>query len=386
MKKAFIWKFLGIIMLFLTAAAPLTQSSDNPIPIDNFEKYTTDKAIQKAYTVWSDGALMQVTVQGGPEDRSMHVDILSANPSNQATTGSIYHVLSGSQRDWSGASAVRFAIENSSSETLSLSFNFKEAYNEYWAVASQGAFFLQDENGNLLQQDIAYGNLPIPANYQGWVLIPFFSFAVPDWNTARGNQVMNLEHIESLAFSVNLGAVLPQTFSIDDIELLPDSGYAVLDIQGARSIQIPASGEHHEPYFANQVSPVDQSTQPVEVQWSLADTQDGLISIGTDGTLVIPSTAHSGNLILQAAFAFGSGTITREISVELTGGQTLSGANTQSPTAVTVPTQAVLTAYDQFSQNFEVWAVQNRLLFVFLSIAVILLIVVILTLLQRRLK
>ena len=102
-----------------------------------------------------------------------------------------------SQRNWSDGTGVRFWVINLNTEPLSLSFNFKEEFNEYWAVSGSGAYFLQGEDGSLLQQKIQYGNLQIPAIFQGFVVIPFYSFSVPEWNTALGDHVMKLARIES---------------------------------------------------------------------------------------------------------------------------------------------------------------------------------------------
>jgi hypothetical protein len=386
MKKGLLQKYLGILMLIITAFTPFPQSQGNPIEIDNFEKYSSDIDIQKAYAVWNDGALLDVFIQEQSGDQSMRVDIISPNSVNQSTNGSIYHVLSGSLRNWSDGSAVRFWVNNSFDKPLLLSLNFKEAYNEYWAIANQGVFFLQDDEGSLLQQGIEYGNLPLKANYQGWVLIPFFSFDVPEWNTARGDRILDLARIESIAFSVNIGEDYPRSFSIDDIEILPLTDLKPLDIQGSRSIQVPASGEHHELYSAFLVSPVDDSSQPVDVLWSLADPHDGLISIDENGDLIIPAGVQEPSVTLSVTFPSMDNPITEMIKVELTGSQLTPTENAAAQSATAIPFQPTISAYDQFSQNFEVWAVQNRPLFVILSVGAVLLILIILTLLQRRLK
>jgi hypothetical protein len=239
---------------------------------------------------------------------------------------------------------------------------------------------------NLFQKEIEYGNLPIQANYQGWIIIPFLSFAVPDWSTARGDRVMDLAHIESLAISVNIGNEYPRSFSFDDIEILLLTDIKTLDIQGSRSVQIPASGEQHEPYSALLVSPEDATSKPVDVQWSLAESQDTQISIDKSGHLIIPSITQPGNVIISATFPSTTNPITKEITVQLTGGQLTPTETAAVSSATAIPVQPTISSYDQFSQNFEVWAAQNRPLFVLLAVGAVLLILVLLTLFQRRLK
>ncbi len=403
---------LGI--LFSLAFTPQPQAYTSPIYFDDFERYNSDADIKKAYTVWDDGAVLNVSLNKTPLDPTVHslrlnfgqpdqiantiridvlatgqvnqslkVELVSPNPVNNSVNGSIYHILSNSSRAWTGGSAVRFRIENPSSETLLLSFNFKEEYNEYWAVSSSGVFFLQGEADILQQRSIEYGNLPVPPEFQGYVLIPFYSFSVPDWNTARGDGVMNLKRIESFAFAVSLGHVLPREFFIDDVEVLPQHEFKTLTVQGAERIQVPASGEHREQYSAQLFSPAAQSSQQVPALWSLKLVHDARISMDADGMLNVPTGVPSGSIVISAAYQVGDFSVVDEFPVEIIG---LTPAPTVVVEGANPMPQVPETAYERFSRGFELWAVEYRPIFVALSVGVILLILALLSRIQRRLK
>jgi hypothetical protein len=380
---------IGLGMLMAPMLTPLPQTSQMPVFFDSFENYSRDRDIQKSYTVWKNGAVLEVSLQQSllsSGKQSLRVEIISPNPNDQSVNGSIYHIIPGNKRNWLGGSGVRFWLDNPSDEKLLLSFNFKEEFNEYWAISDRGEyFFLQNSDGNLLQRQIEYGNLPIPAWYQGLVLVPFNCFLVPEWNTARGDRVMNLKRIESYAISVNIGNEFPRTFSIDDIEILPPTDFEVLEIQGASSIQIPASGEYREQYTIRHTSPANGISQPVSAIWSLRQPQDALIKIDNNGSLTVPAGALGESVTLTATYPSAEYIVTDEFIVTLTGGQS---AIAQPPisNSVEAPYQPQKSAYELFSSNFEAWAVEYRPLFVVISIGVILLLLLLLSLFQRRLK
>ena len=260
--------FVGL--LFPHGVAPQLQIFDSSVYYDDFEQYKSDGDIKKAYTVWKDGAQLDVSLSKTPLDPSVHslrlnfgrpdqsdktirvdvvvdgqtdqalkVTLLAPNSSNKAINGSIYHVLPGRGRVWTGGTAIRFRIENPSTEELLLSFNFKEEFNEYWSVSPSGIFFLQTVEDVLQQQGIQYCNLPIPANFKGFVLVPFYSFSVPEWNTARGDDVMNLKRIESFAFAVQLQNSLPSSFTIDDVEVIERLRSTIFQFKGLERYKRP---------------------------------------------------------------------------------------------------------------------------------------------------
>lgn len=406
-------KMIGVGMLLSLALNPQPQASASPIYFDDFEQYKSDADIKKAYTVWDDGAVLNVSLnktaldpsvhslrlnfgQPNASDKSIRIDVtatgqinqamkielIAPNSANRSVNGSIYHVLPGRWRAWTGGSAVRFRVDNASTETLLLSFNFKEEFNEYWAVSTDGIFFLQSSENLLVQKDIEYGNLPIPANFQGFVLIPFYSFSVPAWNTARGDEVMNLKRIESFAFSVQLGHALPRAFVVDDVEVIPEVELKTLTIQGASRIQVPVSGEHREQFTTVLHAPSKDDTKQVKADWSLVQSFDSNISIGDDGILTVPSGTQSGTIIISATHSVGEYAIADEFLVEIVGQEPAP----QQPDALLDEIEQTNTAYEEFSRGFELWAVEYRPLFVAVSIGVILLVLALLSRFQRRLK
>jgi len=388
MKRSICFLLIGLGLLSALAFIPLQEPPANLVFSDDFEKYSNNRDIKKAYTVWEAGAILSVTLQENQAHsgkQALKVEIVSPNPKNQSISGSIFHILPKSQRNWSQGSQVRFWVNNSSTKPLLLSFNFKEEFNEYWAVANSGVFFLQSEDGALLQQEINYSNLPIPENYQGYVVIPFYSLVVPEWNTARGDSIMNLSRIESYAFAVNIGENFPSTFIIDDVEVFANDIISTLEIQGAKSIQIPPTGEHREQYTALLGSPAENTNEIVSPVWSLRQPLDPLIKIDDKGFLTIPSGAQASLITLSATYASQGKNISNEFDVVLEGNS--SSAQEQiakeKPEVMTPDGGSV---NSQTSKAFETWAMENRVLFVIISIAAILLILSLLSFFQRRIK
>ena len=191
--------FLSFLLVFgfSFTSLPAQDTVEPPeanIFIDDFESLQNDRELRQNYTTWEDGALIEASLTREffhSGEKAIRVEMKGINPTNESTNGSLYHTLNSWQNNWNGGTGLRFWIKNDADEPLLLNFNFKEKYNEYWAIAQQGIFYFEDETGNLVQQDIYYSNLLIPGGYEGKVMIPFSSFEVPDWNTARGDETMN---------------------------------------------------------------------------------------------------------------------------------------------------------------------------------------------------
>lgn len=377
--------WVSVILASTIAFIPFPKESTIPIYRDDFEKYTGDRNIQKAYIVWGDGATLKVNLQKNLAHsgrQSMLVEIISPHPTNNSLNGSIYHVVPLLQRNWSRATSIRFWVNNPSEKQLLLSFNIKEEYNEYWAITGNGKFFLQSEDDTLQQQNIEYGNLPIPAEFAGFVIVPLSNFEVPEWNTARGNKEMDLKRIESYAFAVNIGTDYPRSFWIDDFEVLSQKNYETLTIQGSPRIQVPLSGEHREQYTAHIYSSETNTTIEVKPKWEIVKPADPAIRIDEVGGLFIPAGTTSDQVTLSAIYSSTDATIIDEFTVNLTGNEL------HSPTPFTqqMPVEATPNAYERFSSSFENWAVVNRPLFVLLIISALVIILGFLSLFQRRIK
>ena len=102
-----------------------------------------------------------------------------------------------------------------------------------------------------------------------------------------------------------------------------------------------------------------------------------------EGLLKVPAGVPSGSIVLSAAYPVGEYSVVDEFPVEIIG-------LTTTPTAVAEaanPTpQVPETTYERFSRGFELWAVEYRPIFVALSVGVILLVLALLSRMQRRLK
>lgn len=347
---------------------------------DDFEGYVTTKLVRQAYTAWEDGAHLEINLEPnivGDGSQALRIDVLGPNPLDNVTSGSIYHSLPLTNRDWSNTSGIRFWISNPSKENLWLTFNFKEAYNEYWSVDSGAPFLLEGSDASIQQENCQYGNLVIPPEFTGRVIIPISSFAVPDWNTARGDKRLQLSAIESYAIGLTVHRDYPRTFYIDSFEVLsPDEIIPV--IRGVQQIEIPPSGEHLEPYQIINVT--TGSTLPAA--WKVKSPDNPGLIVTDNGNLTIPSTTYAGMARLYANSTNTDGGILTSLRVRLSGGA-FPVQETQSDNVIPAPTK---TAYEKFAADFEKWAMDYRPLFVILSVSLVVICIYFLSRFQNRLK
>lgn len=350
---------------------------------ETFEQYVTTKLVQQAYQVWEDGARLEVNLDTNKEGvgtKSLRVDVIGPNPLTNATSGSIYHSLALTRRDWSNSSGFRFWIKNPSNDSLWLTFNFKEAYNEYWSVTAGAPFIIEGVDSRLVQMESRYGNLVIPPDFSGWVTIPISSFSVPDWNTARGDKQLQLSSIESFALGVTVQNDYPRTFFIDSFEVL-SAETTIPVITGVREIEIPTSGEHIEKF---QLVDITKGTG-ITPLWNVKSPANPGLSISPDGSLAIPYSSKAEWITITASVDINGENVTTSEEIQLTGGAFPAGdQSSDSPEeAIVLPTQ---TAYDAFASDFEKWAMEYRPLFVLISVSLVLIFIFLLSRFQNKLK
>lgn len=306
-------------MISSLAFAPFqTSNPDRPIFEDKFN-YLTTGLLNGAFSPWKDGARVTVSLvedRREPGNRCMRIDLLGPNQRTANRDASVFRILQLQERSWSDASAARFWIENPSAFPLILSFNFKEEFNEYWATSGGQVFFLESEEGVLIKQDALYGNLPIPAGYSGFVVIPFAGMAVPEWNTARGDFVMDTSAVESFAIGISADQYYPRHFFVDDFRVL-STEYPYLDISGPAEIDIPASGELRQQYMVDAIIPDWQTALEVVPTWILAGEISPTISIDDNGWLIIPSGVESREITLTAQYPYGDRILIANINILL---------------------------------------------------------------------
>ena len=352
--------------------------------LDTFEHYVTTKLVQQAYQVWEDGARLEVSLDSnkvGIGAKSLRVDVISPNPMDNVTSGSLYHSLPLNRRDWSNSSGFRFWISNPSKDSLWLTFNFKESYNEYWAVTPGAPFLINNGNSSFIQLECQYGNLVIPSEFVGWVTIPIESFSVPEWNTARGDKQLQLSSIESFALGVTVQNDYPRTFFLDNIEVL-SPGFVIPVINGVKEIEIPSSGE-----LLNKFQLIDRTKgNGQSVEWNVEASNNKDLSITQDGSLIVPSTAKAGFVTITAStISTGQTNIISE-KIQITGGAfpiTEDQSLDASYDIVPVPTKS---EYEKFASDFEKWAMDYRPLFVIISVSLVVLFIFLLSRFQNKLK
>lgn len=374
-----------IILLVLFTAAFI---SSEVIYHDGFEYLLDEFRLNRNYQVWESGANLKLSLEKkivNTGENSLGVEIVSPNPLNQSITGSIFRPLELLEGNWSGASGVRFWISNPNETPLFISFNVKERFREYWAVADEGVFYFQDESGVISQQEIYHSNLLIPEQFQGDVMIPFESFAVPEWNTAHTNHILDLNRIESYAFSVMVGEITPLTFYIDDFEVFGKTTFHTLDIEGVERVNIPQSGELLENFNARLGSLQSMEVEDVEVTWSIVEPYDPTVSINNEGVMRIPAEAENAVITLVAQYHSEQFSLINTHVVILEGGEGPESVDL-SATKVTPPVVENELSYHSYSARFDRWSTENRPLFVILMVIGVMIFLFILSSIQNRLN
>jgi hypothetical protein len=316
---------------------------------------------------------------------AMQVDIQGPNPNTHATSGSIFHLLQPADNDWHNGIGTRFWIYNQSKHPLSLSINFKEKFNEFWAVADSGVYYLLTEDGNFLQQEIDYGNLIIPAFYHGYVYIPFESFAVPSWNTAIGDEIMDLTNIDSISLAMNVTVAELQRFSIDDLAVLTNNNTLPPVLSGNNNISIPASGRHQEQYLA--ALPASVSSSSITQHWDIVDKENTLANIDKDGWLTISNEVAPAVITILHNYILDNQKVNTLYEVRFVDPN--ADVETTEESIVSDEVEAIKeenATYQQFSDNFDQWASENRAWFVVIAIFIILVLIASFSVIQNRLK
>jgi len=375
---------ISLLVLFLTAFFP-----SETLFKDDFEGRFHELILKRDYQVWDAGAVLNIFLEDkvvNSGNYAMGVEIVSSNPINQSKSGSVFRAMELFMGNWAGATGVRFWINNPNNSPLLLSFNLKERYREYWAVAEEGVFYFQNSDGTFSQQEILYNNLPIPAHFSGFVVLPFDSLEVPSWNTAQSNQILDKNRIESYAFSVTVGENMPITFYIDDFEVMGSTTFYKLPITGVTRINIPPSGELIETFKANLVSLDNRESDAARVTWSIQEPYDSSISINEEGVLRVPADTQNAVITLVAQLNTPEFILINTIDITLEGANSPQGFDTPVPDPTPLSIVEPDTAYDRFSKQFNTWTTENRGLFVGLLILGVTIFLSMLSFIERKLK
>lgn len=377
-----------IFILSLPLFSPsLSTENPNSVFFDDYENQISNRTITRTYPVWENGANLKVFLETEnvfSGHKALGIQIISANPSNGSIHGSIYHSIPGMYNSWENGSAVRFWISNPSDRPIPVTFNFKEKFREYWSVADSGLFYLQNNNV-ITQLNISYSNLLIPGGFSGHVVIPFKSFAVPAWNTGQTNNILDLGNIESYAFGVTVDQTSPRTIYLDDFEVMGETEFYNLEIQGVNRIQIPPSGQHVEQYNTTLAELGKPGAEFVDVEWSILDPFDPLLQIDSKGTLIIPADSTAGDVVLIAKYTKENHILSAQHVVTLLG-KTSTDAVKPLAAEETTPVVIQKSSYDEFSARFDQWTTNNRSLFVAISVLAVVVFLFLLSTIQRKLK
>lgn len=363
----------------------LLAETHQAIYTDDFEGYVNTYQLQKAYSHWEDGANLEVTLDrthGDGAGNALQIRVVGPNSVDGQKSGSIFHSLPLFNRNWTGAAGVAFWLSNPSDNVLWLTFNFKEAHNEYWSVTPGSPLFLSDEDGLYIQSECQYGNLVIPAQFTGRVVIPFTSFSVPEWNTARGDFELQTRSIESFAVGITLNNDNPRTFYFDTFEVLGGEDVPAF-IQGETVIRVPDSGEHRETYNIQNISTLQDKVG----SWDVISQSYRTVTIDQDGVLNIPAGSVNETIFVEYDIGQDTDNTVVRLPIFLVSEKGLEDESTRNNPGNDVPSALLEKSdYDRFSEDFETWALENRPLFVTISVFLVVLVIYTLSVFQNKLK
>ena len=295
---------LALLMTILALCLPLAPSPPSFAAGGDEKSVSIDTGSAASYAPWQDGARMRLTqAEKGlrPGDTALRADIIGPNDATGEQSGSYYHVLPESRRDWSQTEFVRFWIKNASGERLLFNLSFKEAASEDWGLGQEGTFFLQDEDGMFYPLAYSYCNLEIPPGYEGYVVLPFSSMTVPEWSTAKGDRALRLSNIETFAFGA-LYTGAPQTFYLDEVTVTSDPQTRAVGVRPAdKSVAVPEQGEKKTRFDA-WVTGLSGDYYNEDVVFSLMGRYDG-IALSKDGVLAVDAGAKPAVITVKASVA-----------------------------------------------------------------------------------
>ena len=389
MKKTYSLLLISSFLLIISTS--LTPAPQGEQLLDNFDEYASQKQFSRIWSAWEEGAMVDLRLEDSAASghgKVMVVEMLSLSEGEQPNIGSVFALLHGPDRHWQDGMGIRLWLDNGGGDDLFLSLNFKEQYNEFWATVHGSPVFLQPEGGRIQQRQIEYGNIPIPAGFSGTITIPFTSFTVPDWNTANGNQEINLRTIESLGFAVMAQDALPFSFAIDDIEVITETFDNVLTITGLNYIYLPESGARLETYSATLTSLVDGNTTNPQVTWTVVSPQDESVQISKTGQLILQHDIQDSEVVIAASYQSPYGPVSTEFEVLLGGEgkpeENLDALKEMPPDEML--SQAEPTELDKISETYTSWLENYRLITVLASVMAILVIVFVFAYIELKLR
>ncbi|MFZ5973921.1 MAG: hypothetical protein ACOYU3_00740 [Bacillota bacterium] len=253
-----------------------------------------------SYSVWQEGAQMQLAQDGTHNgNTTLRADLIAPNGTTGTKSGSFYHILPENKRDWSQTECIKFWLKNASAQNLLLNFSFKEAASEDWGLGDAGTYFLQDADGMFYKSEYQYCNLEIPAQYEGYVIIPFSSLVVPGWSTAKGDHKQVLSNIETYAFGAQYSGT-PQTFYLDDITVtsVPDCRVVCMQMT-SDALEIPKQVPS-QTWLGAFVTDLKGELTRDDVSFTLEEDYQG-ISLSKDGMLKVKTDATPADVQIKAA-------------------------------------------------------------------------------------
>lgn len=389
MKKSY--PILILMALLALTVVTLAQAAEQAQLLDDFEEYNNERQFTRIWSFWEEGAEIKLSLKDEKDNnhgRVMEVEMLSLSEGEQPNIGSIYALMHGNDKEWRGGKGLRFWLENTSGDDLFLSLNFKEQYNEFWATSHNHMVYLHEDEGDIRQSEIQFGNIPIPTDFSGTVTVPFTSFEIPEWNTANGDEELDLGKIESLGFAVMAQDKFPFSFIIDDFEVIKEIFDSNLVIVGPPFIYLPDSGARVENYYASLVSIDDASSTSLKADWEIASPQDEGIQIDQQGQLTVQHDVTAREVTITARYDSPLGTIRQDFPITLVGGTGDAGelGEVKELPPDEMESQAEPSQLDKITDTYNGWLENYRIITVIASVLIVLAIVFVFAYIEIKLR
>ncbi len=192
-----------------------TKPLDSFTQIENFNAWTDTGSV-----VYSDDPVAAELYDRGDGNNALKITVTGAASGavNAGTMG-----FTPANCDWSGKAGLQIYMKNLSSEEMAVSVRFIASNGkdmDMWTAAHEHPMQLIS-NGEVIDTSVFYTFVMLPANFEGYVRIPFEAYTGGWYGSA--NSTLDLSSVTSIYFIYDTnpaGAYIGKSMIVDDIALV----------------------------------------------------------------------------------------------------------------------------------------------------------------------
>ena len=267
--------------------------------LEDFESFHNDVEINSKFSVYSEGGIAKVGLEknvrksGEKSGKFTGVDV-NSRAANEYSF--ISYLLPEDKQNWSSYTAFAFWLKNENPTGFLFNLYFKENSGIDWTLKVDSRVYLHWDTGEVEILTITFGNITIPPDFSGTVVLPFESLSVPSWTAVPdAGKPINLESMNQFALGFSCLVMEEKTFYMDDIRVLREDDPVGCKIKLGNSLVIPQSGEKQYALSAAFVGPFNNEISlQGQFGYSLEDVYEGISISGN--MLTVSSQAKPSNI------------------------------------------------------------------------------------------